>query len=64
MADNAPAVSDDGVPVTTLPFELPPVSPLLLPAALPAAVLAVSLVVVEPAVAVPLVLAALASVAS
>jgi hypothetical protein len=64
VTDNAPVVFDGDVPVTTLPAELPPASPLLLPPAPPAAALAGSLVVIVPAVAVSLVLAALGSVAS
>jgi len=63
-AAEAPVVSDGDVLVTTLPFELSPAPLLLLPPALPAAALAVSLVVVVPAVSVPLVLAALGSAVS
>jgi len=58
-AELPPVVDSDAAPSL-----LPPAPLLLLPPALPAAALAGSFVVVVPAVAVPLVLAALASVAS
>jgi len=58
-AELPPVVDSDAAPSL-----LPPAPLRLLPPALPAAAVAGSLVVVVPAVAVPLVLAALASVAS